>query len=214
MSSKDTQEKILHAAVLLFNEHGTAGVTASQIAYSCGISKGHMHYHYKNKEELILAIVWKIVKEIEASWYKDDNDYSPGHLADSFLRHIALNYKYRFFYRELPSLLRSSELIKRRFIECRQRRVKAFGEYIEKSAEAGIYRSTQQNQYLIDNVTATWVFADNWLNYLEASGITIDRKAVSDGYRIMKAMLKPGLTDKAYESLPVPEVLNVSFLDN
>ena len=214
MSSKDTQEKILNAAVLLLNEHGTADVTASQIAARCGISKGHMHYHYKNKEEIILAIVWKIVREIEASWYKDDNDYSPSHLAASFLRHMALNYKYRFFYRELPSLIRSSELIKRRFIECRERRVRTFEEYIEKSAKAGIYHSTQQNQYLIDNVTATWVFADNWLNYLEASGVTIDREAIRRGYRIMKAMLKPGLTEEAYKRLPQPEQLTVDFLDS
>ena len=214
MTTKVTQEKILNTAVLVFNEHGTANVTASHIAEKSGISKGHMHYHYKNKEELILAIVWIIVKEIEQSWYKGDKDYSPNHLVESFLRHMALNYKYRFFCRELPSLLRSSDLIKRRFIESRQKRVRAFEQYIENSVEAGIYRSTHGDQYLRDNVTATWVFADNWINYLEASGAKIDRNAIRKGYRIMKAMLKSGLTTEAYLSLPDPEELNIDFLED
>jgi hypothetical protein len=109
--------------------------------------------------------------------------------------------------------LRSSNLIKRRFIESRQKRIKAFDQYIENSVEAGIYRSTHGNQYLRDNVTATWVFADNWINYVEASGTNIDKKAIREGYQIMKAMLKSGLTEEAFSSLPDPEDLNIDFFD-
>ena len=63
------------------------------------------------------------------------------------------------------------------------------------------------------NVTATWVFADNWINYLEASGEKIDVEGIRTGYRIMKVLLKQSLTDKAYLSIPDAENLPVPFLD-
>ena len=215
MSSKNTQAKILKTALSLFNQNGTGKVSVSKIAEECGISKGHMNYHYKNKEEIILAIFYNLAKELDLNlnWYTDD-DFSVQHLSNSFMRNMEMNYKYRFFYRELPSLLRSNELIQRRFIETRSQRIKAFNLFVERSAKAGVYRSTQNNQDLKDNVTATWVFADNWINYLEASEEKVNAKGVRTGYRIMKVLLKPSLTDKAYLSLPDAENLPVPFLDD
>ena len=51
MGTRTTQLRILQAALELFNEQGTAAVSANKIAERCGISKGNLQYHFKNKRD-------------------------------------------------------------------------------------------------------------------------------------------------------------------
>ena len=49
MGTRTTQLRILQAALELFNEQGTAAVSANKIAERCGISKGNLQYHFKQQ---------------------------------------------------------------------------------------------------------------------------------------------------------------------
>ena len=51
-----TLERILDAALTLFNEGGTAVASTNHIAAACGISPGNLYYHFRNKEEIIRAL--------------------------------------------------------------------------------------------------------------------------------------------------------------
>ena len=53
---KGTKERILTAAVGLFNEYGFVNVRLQQIADAAGISVGNMAYHYKNKADMLPPI--------------------------------------------------------------------------------------------------------------------------------------------------------------
>ena len=57
MGTRTTQLRILQAALELFNEQGTAAVSANKIAERCGISKGNLQYHFKNKRDIICCAV-------------------------------------------------------------------------------------------------------------------------------------------------------------
>lgn len=52
----NTKEKILYAALGLFNENNTQAATTNHIAAALGISPGNLHYHYKNREAIVLAL--------------------------------------------------------------------------------------------------------------------------------------------------------------
>lgn len=58
MSEKDrsTEEKILEAAHRIFVEKGMAGARMQQIADEAGINKSLLHYYYRSKDKLFLAV--------------------------------------------------------------------------------------------------------------------------------------------------------------
>ena len=61
------REKILDAATHLFIQHGYHGLAMRQIAEALQVSKPALYYHFKDKEELFLAILKKYLDELEIS---------------------------------------------------------------------------------------------------------------------------------------------------
>ena len=52
-----TRERILEAARATLAEHGPDGFTTRGVAQSAGVSHGMVHYHFKDKRDLILALL-------------------------------------------------------------------------------------------------------------------------------------------------------------
>ena len=53
----DSRAAILDAAKLLFMQEGFRGISMRQIAEAVGVTKAALYYHFKDKEELFVAIV-------------------------------------------------------------------------------------------------------------------------------------------------------------
>ena len=52
-----TRERILEAARATLAEHGPDGFTTRRVAQRAGVSHGMVHYHFKDKRDLILALL-------------------------------------------------------------------------------------------------------------------------------------------------------------
>ena len=59
------REQILVAAKSLFIQHGYHGLAMREISDAVGVSKAALYYHFKDKEELFLAILSNNLNEIE-----------------------------------------------------------------------------------------------------------------------------------------------------
>jgi AcrR family transcriptional regulator len=64
-SDVSLREKILVAAKSLFIQQGYHGLAMRQISDAVGVSKAALYYHFKDKEELFLAILTGNLSEIE-----------------------------------------------------------------------------------------------------------------------------------------------------
>ena len=53
MAASKTRDRILEAALRLFNEEGLPGVSTHRIAAELGISPGNLHYHFKSKRLIV-----------------------------------------------------------------------------------------------------------------------------------------------------------------
>jgi AcrR family transcriptional regulator len=108
-----TKDKILETALELFNTSNTQAATTNHIAAAMGISPGNLHYHYKNREEIIFSLYERMFDELFP-----DTSYIPQtlqELNDQHKKFALISWKYRFFYRELLFLLSRDERLKERF---------------------------------------------------------------------------------------------------
>ncbi len=191
MTTRQTQTRIIDTALRLFNECGTAAVSTNRIAEECGISKGNLYYHYKNKNEIIESIFCRIVDEMNAGWYQDHTQPTIRHMAEMFARQVLLIYEYRFFYREMPSLLRDNVSLMMRYRDNRQRRMSALEEFFAVLDRAGALRFDGDGGLIKSIVHSTWIISDNWLNSQEFLGRPLDDPSVLAGYHLILDILKP-----------------------
>lgn len=63
----DLRQQILFTAKNLFIQQGYHGLSMRQIAESLGVSKAALYYHFRDKEELLLAILDSYLDEMEAA---------------------------------------------------------------------------------------------------------------------------------------------------
>ncbi len=96
------KEVILDGAAWLFSEKGFRDASMAELAKMTGVAQGTIFYHFKNKEELFLAILENIKEEIirEFDGYIRDHEFQNGldmlEGATSFYLHLAGTMEDRF----------------------------------------------------------------------------------------------------------------------
>jgi AcrR family transcriptional regulator len=191
MATRETQSRILDTAIALFNEHGCAAVSTNRIAETCGISKGNLHYHFKTKREIVLAIYRRVVAEMDSGWYQDHLQPTIRHMAEMFARQVLLIYDYRFFYREMPALLREDPVLMERHRRNRERRMRAIQDFFLALDRIGALRLGGDTRLIRSLVHSTWIISDNWLNSEEFAGRGLDEESVLAGYHLILDILRP-----------------------
>ena len=61
MAGTDTKERILDAAERLFASHGFAGTSLRAVTKEAGVNLAAVHYHFGTKEDLLRAVLSRIV---------------------------------------------------------------------------------------------------------------------------------------------------------
>ncbi|MFO1466972.1 MAG: TetR/AcrR family transcriptional regulator [Steroidobacteraceae bacterium] len=204
MATRQTQDRILDAAIELFNEFATSEVSTNRVATVCELSRGNLHYHFQTKKQIIQSVFQRMTKEVDAAWYSDHLRPTLEHMAEMFARHSLLVYRYRFFYREMPDLLRSDPLLMQRYLEYRQRRIRVVELFFLELDRRGVAQM-QGNLTLIKSlVESTWVLSDNWLNSAWALESEISGQTIVRSYSAILDILRP------YMSADVPTVMHLS----
>src|ERR671910_3594384 len=96
MRVMETKEKILDAAERLFAAHGFAGTSLRSVTKEAGVNLAAVHYHFGNKEDLLRAVLGRIVipvnrerlemlEQVEAA--AEGVPLSPGGMHRDFLFH-------------------------------------------------------------------------------------------------------------------------------
>ena len=201
MTSQKTQERIKAKAISLFNEFGTGNISIGRIASEAGISRGNLQYHYADKQELIRAIYQDIAREVLSNWEGDDRQPTVRHMAEMFVRQFDYVWRYRFMYREMVGLIRADAELALRVRDNRARRIEAVIKFFKALVENRVLKKTRGDESLRYLVMVTWIFCDNWLNFIEIQGNEINSEILQEGYDHIIEMLYPYLTRQAQESI-------------
>jgi AcrR family transcriptional regulator len=191
MATRATQFRILQAALELFNEHGSAAVSSNRIAERCGISKGNLQYHFKNKQEIIYAVFQQAIHEMDGGWYRDHLAPTLEHMATMFVRQLQLILKYRFFYREMADLLRQDPQLRKRYSDNRERRMRDLEKFMLTLQAAGLMRFPPDPKRLRSIIDVTWIVNENWLNYMDYHDREVTVEVMLEGYTETLEVLRP-----------------------
>jgi AcrR family transcriptional regulator len=197
-----TKDRIVEAAIRLFNERGTAVVSTNHIAEEAGISPGNLYYHYRNKEEIIRAIFGRMIAAWEAM-AELPRDRAPtltdlqGILEETY----SVLWEYRFFYREFVALLRRDPELGRSYRDVRERGLANTELLLESFVAIGVLREPEDPGAVPDLAKLFWLIAEFWLPFVEMGEEAVGPERLQEGVGLMMQILKPYMTEEALVEL-------------
>ncbi|HEX7374641.1 MAG TPA: TetR/AcrR family transcriptional regulator, partial [Steroidobacteraceae bacterium] len=162
--SQDTRTRIADAALALFNADGTHAVSTRHVAAKLGISPGNLYYHFGNKEEIVLELYERVERELlealappEAALPSFDVvlDYP-----DRIFAHL---WEYRFFYRDLTSLLQDVPGLKERYRGLAERVQASSQRIFRKMVDQGWMEASDEQLELLS--ANAWIILSHWFTY-------------------------------------------------
>lgn len=189
-----TKDRILDKAVQLFNESGTGAVSTNHIAEALGMSPGNLYYHFRNKDEIIRAIMDRLV----AAWaaiYSLPDDRLP--TLEDLQRMVRQNFEvlwqFRFYYREMTALMHRDAQLRHNYQTVRHYGFTNFRRLVEGFEAAGVMRAPVDPAEMLRLTELCWLIGDFWLPFAELGGETVDTALIEHGIDLMMHVLQPYL---------------------
>ncbi|MCK9365381.1 MAG: TetR/AcrR family transcriptional regulator [Syntrophales bacterium] len=198
-----TRDKIIETAIQLFNEQGTKGVTTNHIAATVGISPGNLYYHFRNKEDIIRAIFDQMDAYGLEQYQLILERFQPGTLEtmeQTFVMIQEYNWRYRFFKRELTSLIMNDPLLNDRFHRTHHAMLGVILQSNDYSVATGTLKPMSEKEMALFT-EEIWLVTLFWLNYLEVGGEEVNEETLRRGIDLLRNLIRPQLTTKAAAEL-------------
>lgn len=189
----NSRERILAAALALFNARGTAHVSTNHIALAAKVSPGNLYYHFRNKQEIIRALCDQLFAR-QGEMFEPASDRLPklediqGWVRENF----AVTWAYAFVFRELPALLLQDEVLAATYRQVRRRGYDGLRELVDVLVAAEVLVA-------LDDATVAqladllWLLSEQWLTALELQGEPASPTNLQRGADLMMLVLTPWL---------------------
>lgn len=192
-----TRDRIILAAVKLFNEHTAGAISTNHIAAEMNISPGNLYYHFKNKEEIIREIYNQLAFLADKIWYHPELGSSEEGMVNYFKNLASHMYEFRFFYLELNVVLRNDPALKDLYLERSERIIlqmmSVFTEF-NKNRIMKEFDSERERKYLTRNI---WTIGQMWMTYANIKYSNFTPEVINDGVWQMFTIVEHLFTRKA-----------------
>ena len=92
--SEETKRIIKEKAFELFSLHGYNQTSIGDISKASGYSKGHIYYHFENKEKLFVLLAQNSMHEWYTKWMENEQTYSSAtEKWYGMAKHVLYNYQ-------------------------------------------------------------------------------------------------------------------------
>lgn len=172
MSRTRTPERIVDAALALFNEYGEPGVTTNRISDELEISPGNLHYHFRTKQSLVDELFARFERRM-LDLLAGGGEAAPD-IEDAWLfLHLVFETiaDYRFIYRDLNELCARSRSFRQRFRAILKLSMRTADNLLLGLERAGrLQASPDEREALVRNIL---LISSYWISFdqiFEASG--------------------------------------------
>lgn len=198
-----TSDRIVEVALKLFNHRGSLGVSTNHIAAAAGISPGNLYYHFRNKEAIIRAIFDQMDAYGLEQYQAILLQHAPGTLSameQTFSMIQQFNWRYRFFKRELTTLITNDPLLKKRFVATNRNMLTLVRQSNEYAMATGTLVPMTESQLALFT-EQVWMVTLFWLNYLDLSGEKVSAATLARGVAVLRETIRPRLSEAALKQL-------------
>jgi AcrR family transcriptional regulator len=191
-----TKDRILDAALALFNAEGTDRVTTNHIAEALSMSPGNLYYHYRNKAEIVRALFARIEAEWAANYAVPPGTMPSVQMMEVMVAgNFAIQARYRFFFRDLTLLLNADPELARAYRANREQGLGNTRFLIGLFVSAGVLRPFEDDEALDDLAQLLWLVGDFWLVFKDTGGAAFTPADMDQGVRMFRRLLNPHLKD-------------------
>ena len=190
----DTKEKIIKTAQKLFNDKGSYSVTTRHIAAAMNISPGNFYYHFRNKEEIIRALLDNMITEFNSFIRPSEQNRN---IAAQFIEALSstskIMYDYRFFFMEIYTLLEKDQVLKKTYMKIKHERDRDFKKlfmYIEQSGMISESINDEELSIIIENA---WTLSEFLLPSMYIDRIKITPENILKKFYHVMYIVRPYL---------------------
>jgi AcrR family transcriptional regulator len=187
-----TPDRILEAALALFNADGSHAVSTRHIAAKLEISPGNLYYHFANKEEIVLRLYERIEAELMDTLAPrgagPQSFESILQYLDAIFGHL---WSFRFFYCDVNALLREVPGLKERYRDLAERVRVRSRVIFDSMVDAGWMEASPEQLDLL--TTNAWIVLTQWFTHRQVieRRRTIQSSDIREGIRHLVALFSP-----------------------
>ena len=192
----ETKHKILIKSLKLFNATGISNVSLRNIADEVGISVGNLQYHFKKREDIIEALYFQLVGEIDNVFVISTDELLKSFLNISIEIYKIL-YEYNFFLLDFVTITRRNQKIKSHYSELSKRREIESLKVIDVLIKNGLFREELlKNEYrsLFKRIE---VISNFWFSSILIQDDVLSKESIQEYSILISQSVYPYLTDAA-----------------
>lgn len=204
-----TKERILEAALQLFNKEGIGNISMRRIAEEAGIQIGNLTYHFRNRDNIIEALLNQLMEELESEIAKTQVlEINLKALWQGLYSSYKIQDRYRFIMLDLLQMFRQYPQLLQKFRQNYELRRQEFAFILQLLESTGDIKQElcpgYYQQYLLPQL---YCISDFWLSEAELlySGPEIEKARFYA--RVTFSLLLPHLSEKGKKDYF--EVMNV-----
>ncbi len=196
---KHTKSYILNRSLKLFNKNGFVNVRLQHIADYCGISTGHLAYHFTNKDNIVEILYDLLKEEQEASLY----EFRTVHLFEDIIRQLRSVFqcqkKYLFFYLDTLEVLRAYPSIKKKHQQHLTWQLQQIEWMFNYNVDSNTFQPPAKEGQYKQLAWLFWMTMDNWIYARQVNGLPFLKEDIF--VEDLWSLLTSYFTKEAHEEL-------------
>ena len=188
-----TKDKIIQAAIQLFNNQGVIQVSLRRIAAEVKISHSNLAYHYKSKNDIMLEIYRRMDEEMTNTVFPE-GDLTLEHYHQLLKRISDFQQRHAFFYTERLAIAREHPEVIEHYRKTVTQRSTEYEGLINHLIKKGLVKPEEETGFYKSLFHSIWVMSTFWLQQKRILGE--DHPLISSGSDIKHVweILLPHLT--------------------
>lgn len=194
-----TKEKILEAALSLYNAHGIKKITIRHIAAEIDISHGNLRYHFPTTKDIIRTLFGRMGHELNVPLSKfgtQGKEISPEAIYGNVQAIYSIMERYRFIFLDFTSIVRMDKNVRNAFRKVMEKRKEQLTFFFRAMRDADFMRKDISENFYRRLTKAILMLGYAWLPNRALYEETLKEGLAPQYANIIFSLFIPYLTEK------------------